>query len=186
MARFFQALEKMNHPDFRDYVLLSLYCGARKHDTVSMRWEDVSLEDALWVIPHPKNETPYSCALIPEAVEILEARRRSASVSPWVFPSTSASGHLQDVKGAWRRFVNLGGFRDLRPHDLRRSLGSWQAASGTNLSIIAKSLGHRSLDATEIYSRVNLTPVRKSIAAAVRGMIAAGNKKPRRLLAGAK
>jgi integrase len=177
MPHFFEALEKMNNPDFKAFVELSLWTGARKHDLLSMSWEDVSLADRQWRIPHPKGEAPYTCVLIPEAVEILAGRKQSASGSPWVFPSTSASGHIEDLKGAWKRFVRLAGLRNLRPHDLRRTLGSWQAGAGANLPLIAKSLGHRSLDATAVYSRVNLDPVRKSVMTATRAMIRAAKPK---------
>jgi integrase len=34
---------------------------------------------------------------------------------------------------------------DVRIHDLRRTLGSWQARTGASLSIIGKSLNHKSL-----------------------------------------
>ena len=52
---------------------------------------------------------------------------------------------------------------DLRIHDLRRTLGSYQAATGANGYIIGKSLGHRSQQATAIYARLNLDPVRESV-----------------------
>jgi len=71
------------------------------------------------------------------------------------------------------------GFRDLRLHDLRlhdlrRTLGSWQAATGASLPIIGKSLGHKSLAATQIYARLNLDPVRASINKATDAMLTAG------------
>lgn len=63
---------------------------------------------------------------------------------------------------------------DLRLHDLRRSLGSWQAATGANLSIIGKSLGHRNVSTTAIYARLNLDPVRDAMQRATGAMLAAG------------
>jgi integrase len=62
----------------------------------------------------------------------------------------------------------------LRIHDLRRTLGSWQAALGTSLPIIGKSLGHQSLEATQIYSRLELDPVRQSVERAGAALLAAG------------
>lgn len=64
------------------------------------------------------------------------------------------------------------GLKDLRIHDLRRSLGSWQAAAGANSYIIGKSLGHKSQQATAIYARLNLDPVRASVDTAVEAMLA--------------
>jgi len=74
--------------------------------------------------------------------------------------------------------------KDLRQHDLRRTLGSYQAAGGTSLGIIGKSLGHKSLAATAIYAQLDLDPVRESVLSATRTMIAASKKKPKQLGAG--
>jgi len=65
-------------------------------------------------------------------------------------------------------------FTDLRLHDLRRTLGSWQAATGASLPIIGKSLGHSSIQATQIYARLNLDPVRASVSRAQEAMLLAG------------
>lgn len=63
--------------------------------------------------------------------------------------------------------------KDLRPHDLRRTLGSWQAAAGASMLVIQKSLGHRSAAATRIYAGLNLDPVRGSVHTATKAMLAA-------------
>lgn len=64
--------------------------------------------------------------------------------------------------------------RDLRIHDLRRTLGSWQAKTGASLAIIGKSLNHKSQQATAIYARLDLDPVRASIEKATSAMWEAG------------
>lgn len=66
---------------------------------------------------------------------------------------------------------------DLRLHDLRRSLGSWQAILGASLQIVGKSLGHKSPSATAIYSRLSMDPVRASVEAATSAMLVAGGMK---------
>lgn len=67
---------------------------------------------------------------------------------------------------------------DLRIHDLRRTLGSWQAKTGASLSIIGKSLNHKSIQSTVIYARLDLDPVRQSVDTATQAMLeAAGIKK---------
>jgi len=61
----------------------------------------------------------------------------------------------------------------LRIHDLRRTLGSWQARQGASLTIIGKSLGHKSQQATQIYSRLDLDPVRQSVDRATAAIVRA-------------
>ncbi len=67
---------------------------------------------------------------------------------------------------------------DLHIHDMRRTLGSWQAATGASLVIIGKSLGHKDLASTAIYSRLDLDPVRNSMQTATRAMLVAGGLLP--------
>jgi integrase len=67
---------------------------------------------------------------------------------------------------------------DLRIHDLRRTLGSWQARAGSSLAVIGKSLNHKSAQTTAIYARLDLDPVRESVERATSAMLAAAGVKP--------
>jgi integrase len=164
--------------DLRHYVLLALLTGARKSDVLSMKWENVDLDRKTWLVPQPKNREPYYVPLTDLATDILAERKsRAARQSPWVFPSRGASGHLVDLKRAWADLLKRAGIADLRQHDLRRTLGSWQAAGGASLSIIGKSLGHKSLGSTQIYAQLDLDPVRASVEAATRAMLTAATAK---------
>jgi integrase len=182
LPRLFMALRDEPSADLRDFVLLCLWTGARKSDVLSMRWENVWLADNRWDIPDPKNNEPYPVPLTPEAVSILSERlkvRREGN--PWVFPSSGKSGHVTDLKKRWHALLERAGIEDLHIHDLRRTLGSWQAAQGSSLLVIGKSLGHKSTAATQIYARLNLDPVRASVEAATRAMIVAGAKEAKAL-----
>lgn len=66
---------------------------------------------------------------------------------------------------------------DLRIHDLRRTLGSWQAKTGASLAIIGKSLNHKTHQATAIYARLDLDPVRQSVETATQAMLEAAGIK---------
>jgi integrase len=67
---------------------------------------------------------------------------------------------------------------DMRIHDLRRTLGSWQAKTGASLAIIGKSLNHKTQQATAIYARLDLDPVRQSVNTATAAMMEAAGLKP--------
>lgn len=66
---------------------------------------------------------------------------------------------------------------DLRIHDLRRTLGSWQAKTGASMAIIGKSLNHKTHQATAIYARLDLDPVRQSVNVATAAMLEAAGLK---------
>jgi integrase len=162
LPHFFEALANEPNEAARDFFMISLLAGARKSNTLAMRWDEVSFHGATWRIALTKNDDPQIVHLSPQAMEILKERKLH-SLSAWVFPGGGASGHLADPKKAWMRILKEAGIADLRIHDLRRTLGSWQAATGANSYIIGKSLGHRSQQSTAVYARLNLDPVRDSV-----------------------
>ncbi len=176
IAKFFQALNVEPNELFRDFFYISLLTGARKGNVLSMRWQDINFDNNTWRVEETKNGDAQVIHLPDQAVEIL-SRRLELRYSDWVFPSaSSASGHTEEPKKAWKRVLTSAGIEDLRIHDLRRTLGSWQAATGANSYIIGKSLGHKTQQATAIYARLNLDPVRESVNKATDAMFAASRK----------
>jgi len=91
--------------------------------------------------------------------------------------SEGKSGHLVNPKRGWNRILERAGIDDLRIHDLRRTLGSWQAKTGASLVTIGKSLNHKNPSTTAIYARLDLDPVRKSVNTATSAMMEAGGLK---------
>ncbi len=176
LPRFFDALKEEENNTIKDYILISLFTGARKSNVLSMKWEEINFSRNEWRIPETKNGEPLTVPLIKEAIEIL-IDRKSDAMSDYVFPSEKSSkGFLQDPKKAWKRILTRAQIEDLRIHDLRRTLGSWQAATGANSYIIGKSLGHKTQQATAIYARLSIDPVRESVTRAANAMFAAINK----------
>lgn len=67
---------------------------------------------------------------------------------------------------------------NLRIHDLRRTLGSWQAKAGASLVMIGKSLNQKSIQSTAIYAHLDKEPVRASVELATKNILeAAGIRK---------
>lgn len=170
---FIEGLKKEKNSDFRDYVYLSLFTGARQGNVLSMHWKDIDFDLALWHIPLTKNKESQTIPLTPLALQVLQERFEK-SQSEWVFPSSSKTGHLMEPKKAWAKFLRTTGLKDLRMHDLRRTLGSYMAMNNQSLQIIGKVLGHRSPAATQIYSRLAHDPLRKAMELA-QGSMAQGS-----------
>ena len=185
LPALFAALKRAPNPDLRDAVALLLWTGARRSDVFGMRWSDLQLDASRWLIPSPKNRKPYTVPLTNEAIEILKDRRRHRrDGSQWIFPGTGRSGHIADLKKAWRKLLVDAGLAydqpelQIRVHDLRRTLGSWLAMQGTSLPIIGAALGHTSAAATSIYAGVNVDTARQAVSAATKKMmVAAASRK---------
>ena len=173
LPRFFQAVADEPNAVLHDFFLIALLTGARRANVEEMRWEDINLDRGTWKIPDTKSGEPQTVHLSPPAIEILQ-RRQATMVGEWVFPSYGKTGHLVEPKKAWNRLLDRAEISDLRIHDLRRTLGSWQAATGASLPVIGKSLGHKNQATTAIYARLDLDPVRQAVNTATAAMLAAG------------
>jgi integrase len=156
--RFFAALD-LEEETFRDFVMLTLLTGARKSNVLSMRWDNLNLKSGTWTIPaeQSKNSQSQLIVLTEAEMEILQRRNDSESKHDiFVFPSNSRFGHLTDVKHSWSSFLKRANIKDLHIHDLRRSLASWMASTGANVSVIRSALHHKDVKTTlTVYARAN-------------------------------
>lgn len=178
MSRFFAALDSEADEAWRDFFKLSLFTGARRANALAADWSEINFGTRIWEIPAAKSKTkkPLRICLSEPAMEIL--RRRWAARQgecQWVFPSYGKAGHLIEPKMVWKQILKAAKLKDLRIHDLRRSLGSWMTSSGANTQMIGKQLGHgNDSKATAIYARLNLEPVAIAVDVAAAAMVKAG------------
>lgn len=177
MPRLFEALANVPSDAMRDFFLLALLTGARRANVSEMQWADINFINGVWHLAKTKNGTPQNVTLSPEAITILKARSEAVSSSPFVFPGEGKTGHVVEPKKAWATLLKHANIENLRIHDLRRTLGSWQARTGASLTIIGKSLNHKTHQATAIYARLDLDPVRQSVNTATSAMMAAAGMK---------
>jgi integrase len=175
LPAFFKALNAAPQL-FQDFFMLALLTGARRSNVQAMAWADLHLDAAAWRIPETKSGEPVQVHLPAKAVEILRRRLAEADGCPWVFPGgkKNRASHLSSPKLAWKGIVTAAGLDGLRIHDLRRTMGSWQAIAGSSLTIIGQSLGHKSQQSTAVYARLTHAPVIASVDNATTAMLAAG------------
>ena len=173
MQMFFWAVREEPNPTVRDFVVVALLTGARRSNVLSMAWKDLDLEEGRWRIPETKAGEPQVVPLHPQLVELLKERKKFVDSPFFVFPSGPGGtlGHMIEPKAGWKRICARAGIKDLRIHDLRRTLGSWLATQGESLPLIGKALGHKSTGATVVYSRLALDPVRAAMTKAVDRML---------------
>jgi len=164
MGRFFKALEHIKDRTIRDYVLISLYTGARKANVLAMRWDQIDFNLQLWRIPgtSSKNKESLVVPLTSSAIALLKTRKDEVD-GAWVFPGKKEGCHLVEPKKAWYKLLESAKISDLRLHDLRRTLASYMAMGNQSLQMIAKALGHKTIAATQIYSRLMADPVRDAM-----------------------
>ena len=178
LGAFFASLREEPNMLLQHFFLLLLLTGARRSNVQAMRWDEIDFTTALWRIAgdDAKAGIPIVVPLTTAALDVLHARQEANGTSPWVFPSRGKHGHIVEPKAAWKRIVQRAGLVDVRPHDLRRSLGSWMAITGAGLPIVGKMLGHSQPNTTAIYARLSVDPVRAAAEAATSAMLVAGGQ----------
>ena len=145
-----------------------------------MRWDAIDLALALWRIPskEAKAGVPIVVPLTAAALDVLHARQQANGHSEWVFPSKSKTGRIVEPKSARGSGLSSGpAWFNVRPHDLRRSLGSWMAIGGASLPVVGGMLGHSQPRTTAIYARLCVDPIRAAAQAATDAMMAHGGSK---------
>lgn len=188
MNQFFESV--MLEPQiYRDAVMILLFTGQRKSCVISMEYREIDFVNCVWNIPTSKmkGKRAHAVPLIKEVMDILNRRRsESGRNERFVFQSSvSKTGHIAEKSGEgsfWRRITRRAGlFSDVKDenlcvHDLRRTLGSWQAMGNESLNVIAKVLGHSDISITSsTYAHLQVSKARGGIESAASAMLNAGN-----------
>ena len=162
IEKFFEAVREEPNPVWRAFFLMLIFTGVRKNELLSARWEDFDLTAKTWRIPQTKSGKPHVLPLTAPVLNLLgELPRRKESV--WLFPSYGQSGHREEPIKPWNRIREKAGIKDVRIHDLRRTLGSWMAMSGFTLNLIGRVLNHSQVSTTAVYARLGNDPQREAL-----------------------
>jgi len=111
-------------PNPRDILKLGLLTAQRSGEIMSMKWDDVDMDAAIWRQETNKTDTIHLVPLSPQVMEILSSRERKTK---WVFPSVynrakgANAGHAKTTKNARRKVQEDSGITGWTGHDLRRT-----------------------------------------------------------------
>jgi integrase len=175
MPRFLAALD--DHPDqlIADVFRVLLFTGARRSNVQAMRWADVSFGSRTWTIPHEqaKGGDAMTVYLSDAALAVLRRRWSERTEGDlYVFPGYGKTGHIVELKAAWKEILNRAKVEGVRVPARRRTYGSWLPAGGASLPMIGKALGHKSQQTTAIYARLNINPIKGIVDTATGAMLA--------------
>ncbi|MBX3476029.1 MAG: tyrosine recombinase [Brevundimonas sp.] len=146
-------------------VELSYASGLRVSELLALKVEAVR-RDPAFLIVRGKGGKERLAPLAPAARAAVQAwlavrdvaRKPKAPDSPWLFPSSGASGHLTP-----RRFAQLldqaaiqAGIDPSRvsPHVLRHAFATHLLEGGADLRVVQTLLGHADIATTQIYTHV--------------------------------
>lgn len=187
----FESLKQEPDPFLKGAIMMMLFVGQRKKETLDMKWTDVDLTQNIWRIQETKSGRPHTVPLFPAVIALLNNIPRLKD-NIYVFPGPTGKP-FHNLNKAWQRIKaraidtqkdkgvpedKIISIDDLRMHDLRRTVGSWLASTGEGLPLIGRVLNHSQPSTTAVYARLQLDPVRAALNNYAERLQAIGNRKP--------
>ncbi len=171
-----EILGALTEPGLRRLAIVALHTGLRLGEELGLRWVDVDLDGhrvhvrqclqrvyGAYQLVEPKSATSRRVVPLTEAaVEVLREERREqlaaqlAAGGRWHQPIpdlcfTTAAGQPRNGTSVIHLFqdaLQRAGLPKLRWHDLRAAHGSLLLASGADISVVSRRLGHSSVALT--------------------------------------
>lgn len=159
-------------------IRLLAFTGARASEILTLKWEQVHLDESKAKLPDSKTGPKY-LQLSPAAKTVIKALIRVEG-NPYVIPGRLDGQHLTlwGLEQTWSVVRKRAGLDAVRLHDLRHSFASSAIASGASLMLVAGLLGHADMRTTQRYA--HLTDDALQTAAKATGASIAKSMRPKR------
>lgn len=165
IQRGYDLLHDMYKDRFADHIhpmiLLTLNTGLRQGELFSLRWENVSFDQAVLTIEgaYAKSGKTRHIPLNTEALNTLRDWRKQTTSDILVFPSKSGQP-FNNIKKAWLGLKKAANITNFRWHDLRHHFASRLVMADVDLNTVRELLGHSDMSMTLRYA--HLAPEHKA------------------------
>ncbi|MDH3713464.1 MAG: site-specific integrase [Gammaproteobacteria bacterium] len=147
-TRLLNACREARNPYLLPVVRLALETAMRQGELVSLRWENIDLNQRIAHLPDTKNGESRTVPLSTTATNVLRSLPRSLSGE--VFPSLTTEA----VKRSYIRARRRAGLEDLRFHDLRHEATTRLFEKGLNIMEVACVTVHKDLRMLRRYTHL--------------------------------
>jgi integrase len=130
---------------------LLLLTGIRRSEIFAAKWADIDWDGKTLYVGKTKNGEPVLAPLSRAAISRLKTIPRLKD-NPYIICGEIPGKPLAYIDRMWRRVRKETGFKDLRIHDLRRTVGSWLVRDGASLHLVGAVLNHRDQKTTAGYA----------------------------------
>mgnify|MGYP001223700370 FL=1 len=151
------AAQSCKNPLIWPLTQFAIATAMRRSEILSLRWDDIDLEEQIASLAHTKNGSRREVPLTKFALEILNSLDQETD---HVFPISENAFRL-----SWSRLIRRSGIKDLRFHDLRHEAVSRFFEMGLSVPDVALISGHRDLRMLSSYIHLNSRSVVKRIEA---------------------
>ena len=133
-------------------VTVALNTGMRKGELLSLKWDQVNLEQGIISLLDTKNHERRDLPMN-EAVKSTLRTLKAEKIGEYVF----CNGHGEsfgEVKRSFGTALKKSGIEDFRFHDMRNSFASNLVMEGVDLVTVQQLMGHKTLEMTLRYSHL--------------------------------
>lgn len=143
-AAIWNAAGLLGYP-FGHYVRALALTGQRRTEVAAMRWDDVDLDQATWIIP-AKETKSRRAHLVPLAAPVIKLLKDVPRLGNFVFThdgETHVSGYAK-AKSRLDGFITAWGINvaPWRLHDLRRTAATHMVRLGVSEDVVGRVLNH--------------------------------------------
>jgi len=165
-----KALEEENDRLSVSALKLLLFTGCRREEIMSLKWENVRLDEERIFLPMTKNGRSRTVHLNSKAkgvLQDLQARKEEEQRtcgSEYVFPSRQGAKkpYIYDLRKPFEKACTIAGIDNFRIHDLRHTYASLAVQSGASLYDVQKLLGHQDIAMTQRYAHLDAASLKKA------------------------
>ena len=164
LAAVWRAAGSMGYP-FGYYVRTLALTAQRRSEVATMRWSDVNLDDAVWIIPADDTKSERK-QLVPLSQPVLEIIQSIPRLGEYVFSSDGRS-HLSGYskgKAMLDAFIAAGDEKltPWRLHDLRRTAATHMVRLGVSEDTVSRVLNHAAKGVTaKVYALHSYEPEKR-------------------------
>src|SRR6266404_1261421 len=182
-----QSVDRSEPMGRRDFTLLYLAAayGLRSGELVRLTFDSIDWRNRTLRVRQAKTRQSLQLPLTDEAANVLIEYLRKARPESWrselflrgrapCIPLAPTSVNAALERRIRRSGLNLPRFS---PHVLRHSFATWLMHQGVGIKAIVDALGHRGIDSTSVYLRLNVDELRQ-VALPVPAAPAGGPAKP--------
>src|SRR3990167_5652436 len=152
------------NPVITTAIKLLILTGARRTEVAAMRWEELSIENGIWLLPanRTKNGQTHTIYLSQLAVNLINDLKKLTGQSEFVFDNGSGRIHSDSLTSAINRLIKvpsdpktmkrassvpLSGMKPFSVHDIRRSAATaWGEYLKVQPHVIEQMLNHQPLN----------------------------------------
>ena len=122
LSKWFEAVNRLDNPTIRDYLLLLLFTGARRTEMATLPWEDVDMTNKTFVLTKTKNGKPLPLPMSDYIYQLFKSRL-ALRENDYVFPGRGGKDHLVEPRKQMEKVTEQTGIT-FTVHDMRRTYTS--------------------------------------------------------------